>query len=219
MISCLLIVALVVLTTLPALAEEKIKDISSDHWAYQSVVKLVNEGYLSLYEDNKFKGEEEVSRYKLAEVVYKVLEQVNQEQVSLEEKEILTLKKLATEFRSELVEVASENKELQEQVEKTAEKQKITQEDIVQTNDKVNELRVKLNKLVTDIEEEAAKLKKLQQRVTKLETNNKQLKEKLTEVETKLDNKGVAQEVETLQNRVYWVGAGLSIGLLLLVSN
>ncbi|GAB6100771.1 hypothetical protein JCM16358_26500 [Halanaerocella petrolearia] len=218
-ISFLLIVFLLFGSTVPALAEDKIKDVSKNHWAYESVVKLVDHGYLSLYDGSKFKGETSVSRYQLAKAVYKILEEVEKEQISLKEKDILTLKKLATEFRSELVEVMSQSKEVQQEVDKLSKKQTINQEDIINTNDRVNKLTTELNKLVNELKKEAAKLTKLKQRIDKLETSNQELRERVNNIESNLSDKGTEKEVQTLQRRFYWLGAGLSIGLLLLVNN
>ncbi|AGB40947.1 putative S-layer protein [Halobacteroides halobius DSM 5150] len=216
LISLLLVVALVCGGSLPVFAQKKIEDISQDHWAYQSVVKLINQGYLSLYDGNKFKGEEAVTRYQLAKVLNKIIQNVEQKQVSLQKKDILTLKKLATEFRSELVSVMSKTNKLEKKVDSLSDQQTILKEDIIKTNHKISNLRQELLSLINDLREEA--LTKLRTRITKLEKSNQQLEKKLQQLEIKVASKGGAAEVKTLKRRFYWLGAGLSIGLLLLIN-
>ncbi len=226
LISWLLVCILVLGSSLPAWAEEDITDVSKDHWAYESVVELVDKGYLSLYEGNKFKGEETVSRYQLAEIVAKLLDRAADEQVALEKEEILTLKKLATEFRSELVEVMSKNDELKQELDETTKQQAIMKEDLVETNDQLNKLRRELNNLVQDLKKEALKVKELKERVAKLEQRNDHLNNRLEKLEDKVNTastnqevNSVNQEVDSLKKKFYWVTAGSSILFLFLLVN
>ncbi|MTI60960.1 MAG: S-layer homology domain-containing protein [Firmicutes bacterium] len=61
-------------------------DVPSSHWAYQAVNKLVASGILSGYPDGTFKGQNNLSRYEIAVVVARVLEEIEAEQAALADK-------------------------------------------------------------------------------------------------------------------------------------
>ncbi|MTI59238.1 MAG: S-layer homology domain-containing protein [Firmicutes bacterium] len=58
-------------------------DVPSSHWAYGAVNKLVASGILSGYPDGTFKGQNNLSRYEIAVVVARVLDQIEAEQAAL----------------------------------------------------------------------------------------------------------------------------------------
>ncbi|QTL97218.1 S-layer homology domain-containing protein [Iocasia frigidifontis] len=58
-------------------------DVPSSHWAYEAVNKLVASGILSGYPDGTFKGQNNLSRYEIAVVVARVLDQIEAEQAAL----------------------------------------------------------------------------------------------------------------------------------------
>ena len=223
LIAYTLVVLLVVSTPLSAVSAEEITDVSPDHWAYENVRELVDKGYLSLHEGGEFRGKEAVTRYKLAEVVALMLNEISQEQHILDEEEILTLRDLATEFRSELVEVASENKELAEKIEQVANTQKIVEEDMINTNDRMAKVEEQLNELMDEVQEEAFKLRQLREEVEELEIENENLRGRVSSLETRLgetDDEEVTSlndQVKTLRRRFYWMTAGTTIVFLALI--
>ncbi len=218
-ISILLIVLLVLSSSLPVLASNKIKDVPSDHWAYQSVKELVEKGYMSLYEDNKFNGDKKVSRYQLAKVINKILNNIKRGQVATDEEDVLTLKKLATEFRSELVKVMSESEELKVEVGSFNKEQKIIKEDIIYTNDKVNKLQKQVSQILVSLEEEAARIKELKNQIEILKQDNQTLSSRIERLEEDLNSRGSQAEIERLNNKFYWLTGGGAILLLLLMNN
>ncbi|MGM0437585.1 MAG: S-layer homology domain-containing protein, partial [Bacillota bacterium] len=60
-------------------------DVSTDHWAYEAVNKLVAAGVIEGYPDGTFKGDQSVTRYEIAMMVDRVLERVSEERASLED--------------------------------------------------------------------------------------------------------------------------------------
>ena len=60
-------------------------DVSTDHWAYEAVNKLVAAGIIEGYPDGTFKGDKGVTRYEVAMMVDRVLERVAEERASLED--------------------------------------------------------------------------------------------------------------------------------------
>lgn len=105
-LSSLLLLAMLALSAAVALAEVPVKDIPSDHPAYKAVQGLIEKGYLGLYQDGTFQGGHSVDRYTLATVVGRVLADIQNGRLVLPAEEMKTLRQLATEFRSELVELA-----------------------------------------------------------------------------------------------------------------
>lgn len=67
----LLVILAVVLVSVFALAE--LKDVPTNHWAYDSVVMLEKAGVITGYPDGTFKGTNNVTRYELAVFLARVL--------------------------------------------------------------------------------------------------------------------------------------------------
>ena len=217
-ISLLLVILLISTNISVVLASDNIKDVSSSHWAYKSVVKLVDKGYMSLYDGNKFKGEKNVTRYELAEIIAKMLENINQGQVNPESGDVLTLKKLATEFRSELVKVVNRNEELKKRLSDVSDQQEVNQEDLVNTNAKINELRKQVDQILNSITEEAIRINKLQKKLDKLETKNSNLKQEVDQLSSEMKNNDTDKKVEKLERRFFWLTGGWIVSALLLAT-
>lgn len=94
---------LAVLVGFGGLAAPVLTDVSKDHWAYQAVLGLVDKGYLSVYNDGSFRGDEPVSRYLLAFVVAKMLTDLEKGAVSATDEDMSVLRQVANELRGELV--------------------------------------------------------------------------------------------------------------------
>ena len=75
-------------------------DVPSGHWAYDAVGYLAASGVVSGYPDGLYKGEDSASRYEMASVVARALENVDRTKAS--EKDMELLRKLAIEFSDEL---------------------------------------------------------------------------------------------------------------------
>jgi hypothetical protein len=52
-------------------------DVPSNHWAYQAVMDLANEGYVKGYPDGKFLGNRALTRYEFATVIDRIVQTVN----------------------------------------------------------------------------------------------------------------------------------------------
>lgn len=98
------VLTLIMLALVPGPAwAQTIRDVPTDHWAYAAVQRLINEGYLTLEDNQMFRGDRPVDRYTFAVAVARVLDQVEETGGTLprETQELLT--RLATEFQEELV--------------------------------------------------------------------------------------------------------------------
>ena len=80
----LAIVAVAALTAgVSAYAANPFSDVSPDDWAYQAVSDLSDQGVVEGYQDGTFKGERNMTRYELAQVIARLMareDQLNAEQ-------------------------------------------------------------------------------------------------------------------------------------------
>lgn len=73
-------------------------DVTPQDWAYQAVAQLASQGVVNGYPDETFRGENKITRYEMAQMVAKALNQ--QERMNGEQQALLN--KLALEFAEEL---------------------------------------------------------------------------------------------------------------------
>ena len=81
-----------------AFAANPFSDVTPDDWAYQAVSDLSDQGVVEGYPDGTFKGERNMTRYELAQIIARLMakeDQLNSEQRA-------TLDKLAGEYADEL---------------------------------------------------------------------------------------------------------------------
>ena len=81
-----------------AYAANPFSDVSPDDWAYQAVSDLSDQGVVEGYPDGTFKGERNMTRYELAQVIARLM--AREDQLNAEQK--VTLDKLAGEYADEL---------------------------------------------------------------------------------------------------------------------
>lgn len=74
-------------------------DVPENHWAYEAVSRLAGNGIIQGYEDGKYYGERTMTRYEMAEIIYKALSKGAEAEAELVE-----------EFRPELQAMAAQNK-------------------------------------------------------------------------------------------------------------
>ena len=74
-------------------------DVPENHWAYEAVSRLAGNGIVEGYEDGKYHGERQMTRYEMAEIIYNALS-----------KGAKAEKKLVEEFRPELQAMADQKK-------------------------------------------------------------------------------------------------------------
>ncbi|HBL69091.1 MAG TPA: hypothetical protein DDZ70_10385, partial [Firmicutes bacterium] len=116
-LSIALILALTLAVSTAAVAsaaDPQIADVQSNHWAYQAVKKLVSEGYLGLYADNTFRGNQPVDRFTLAVVVSRLLGDSVAGSISMNQEDADLMRRLTGEFRQELVALSLRTKNLEE---------------------------------------------------------------------------------------------------------
>ena len=75
--SAVLAVFLAFVISAPAVvAQSAVVDVPRDHWACDAVNLMISKGYMEVYESGRFSGDDPVSRYLLAFVVARLLQDV-----------------------------------------------------------------------------------------------------------------------------------------------
>ncbi len=87
-----------VLGATTAFAANPFSDVTPSDWAYQAVAKLAAEGVIEGYPDGTFKGERNITRYEMAQMVAKAM--AHQDQLDAEQQ--AQIDRLANEFANEL---------------------------------------------------------------------------------------------------------------------
>ncbi|WP_302161978.1 S-layer homology domain-containing protein, partial [uncultured Dialister sp.] len=81
-----------------AYAANPFSDVTPSDWAYQAVVDLSDQGVVEGYPDGTFKGERNITRYELAQIIARLM--AKEDQLNAEQR--ATLDKLAGEYADEL---------------------------------------------------------------------------------------------------------------------
>ena len=90
--------ATAVLGVTTAFAANPFSDVTPDSWAYQAVSQLAASGIVNGYPDGTFKGQNDITRYEMAQMVAKAM--ANQDRANAEQQAIIN--RLADEFSNEL---------------------------------------------------------------------------------------------------------------------
>ena len=90
--------ATAVLCVTTAFAANPFSDVTPDSWAYQAVSQLANAGIVNGYPDGTFKGQNNITRYEMAQMVAKAM--ANQDRANAEQQAMIN--RLADEFSNEL---------------------------------------------------------------------------------------------------------------------
>lgn len=171
-----LVTLLLGFVTTNAFADTNPKDVLASHWAYQAVKLLLDKGYLQLYQDQTFQGEQPVDRYTLATVVAKILQEVGSGKVATNRDDVKLMRSLTNEFREELVKVLTENSSLAKQLEDLNRQDQIFKEDLTKLNLTVQDLSEEQQALQQEVQSIIAELVVLKNKVAQLETDVEALK-------------------------------------------
>ena len=90
--------ATAVLGVTSAFAANPFADVTPQDWAYQAVAQLASQGIVNGYPDGTFKGQHNITRFEMAQMVAKAM--VQQDRVDAEQNAIIN--RLANEFSTEL---------------------------------------------------------------------------------------------------------------------
>lgn len=93
-----MLAATAVLGVTTAFAANPFSDVTPNDWAYQSVAQLAEAGVINGYPDGTFKGQNNITRFEMAQMVAKAM--ANQERANAEQQAVIN--RLANEFSDEL---------------------------------------------------------------------------------------------------------------------
>lgn len=93
-----MLAATAVLGVTTAFAANPFSDVTPSDWAYQSVSQLAAAGVINGYPDGTFKGQNNITRFEMAQMVAKAM--ANQERANAEQQAVIN--RLANEFSDEL---------------------------------------------------------------------------------------------------------------------
>jgi hypothetical protein len=152
-------------------AQGEIQDVDPSSWAYKSIKKLVDKGYLAIYEDNTFRGETALSRTVFAAALAKLIDQIERGDLKIAGSDRDTIKKLGDEFKSEMADYDSKMGALDKRVSDIESGKVVIQTDISKVTvefrdrfDKVDattaQLRTDLTALNADLQNLSAELEK-----------------------------------------------------------
>ena len=212
-----LVILCVFLMCSPTMAKNtKIKDVPTNHWAYQAVKKLVDDGYLGLYEDGTFRGESPVNRYTLANAISKMLVQLGEGTTTATSQDMQLIRKLSNEFRNELVLLTMENKELEKRLAKIEESGLVLAEDQTQNlsnikmlSSEARKIQIQVSEISKQILEEKTRLTLLEKKFEAHESSQDRMGKEIKELRTQLDE----TKSEVRSNRFYTILIGL-VGIL-----
>ena len=93
-----MLAATAVLGVTTAFGANPFSDVTPDSWAYQSVSQLASTGIINGYPDGTFKGQKDITRFEMAQMIAKGL--ANQNRANAEQQAMLN--RLSDEFSNEL---------------------------------------------------------------------------------------------------------------------
>lgn len=163
-------VLLLGMATLTLAAEPK--DVPADHWAYQAVKQLIDKGYLQLYQDQTFKGDQPVDRFTLATVVAKILEEIASGATGTSKEDVKVLRNLANELREELVKVIAESNTYSKKTDEIKRSGQVLSEDLVILTYEQQELQKEVQQLLADLKTVSERVKVLEQELAILKKEN-----------------------------------------------
>ena len=93
-----MLAAMAVLSVTTAFAANPFSDVTPDSWAYQAISQLAASGIVNGYPDGTFKGQKEITRFEMAQMVAKAM--ANQDRANAEQQAMIN--RLSDEFFNEL---------------------------------------------------------------------------------------------------------------------
>lgn len=183
-----LLVALFTQITWAAAASTNPTDVPSTHWSYQAVKSMIDKGYLQLYQDQTFQGDQPVDRYTLATVVAKILKEVATGQAPSSKDDLNLIKNLTNEYRGELVEALRKVTIFDTDVIELKKHDMINKEDTAKILDDQTALRKEAQQILDD-------LKATNNRVLVLEDENIRLKADLERMRVEAES---TKKVQTI---------------------
>ena len=108
-----LAVALLICAVGRGVYAEDIRDMSRSHFAYNDVQYLLDNGYLTLYDDGTFRGDLPISREVFATAIKKLIDQIESGEVGVGGTDVGEIKKISDAFKNEIADYQSRMKAME----------------------------------------------------------------------------------------------------------
>ncbi len=133
----------------------EIKDMKSSDWAFKSVQKLVDKGYLAVYDDGTFRGDQPVSRVVFASALAKLIDQIERGELAGGGVDLAELKKISDSFKNEVSDYDGRMKSLDKRLSDIESGKVVIQQDIsratVEFRDKMDSISAENQQMKKDI--------------------------------------------------------------------
>ena len=132
-------------------AANPFSDVPADHWAYDAVAQLADDGIIEGYGDGTYRGQNEITRYEMAQMVAKAM--AKEDQVNAQQKAMID--RLAAEFSEELNNLGVRVSNLESRIDnvkwtgKLQYEYKRTKEDDKDAKTEINNLKFRLEPTAT----------------------------------------------------------------------
>lgn len=179
-----ILIALLVMTmvALPASAVS-FNDVSSDHWAYDAIEKVADAGIINGYSDGTFQGDKNVSRYEMAVMVNRVLNNLDKEykQMAKNQKKLLNdqktlaktlrynAKNLSDKEKTQIVEIVKSINAKNKKVDDLSEKEALKIADLI--DELTFKYKAELKVLRSEVNELEEDMNSADSRITALEND------------------------------------------------
>ena len=183
-----------------AAAQPEIADVPPSHWAYQAVKQLVSQGYLGLYPDKTFRGDQPVDRYTMAVVIARLLSEAVAGKTTLSKEDADLLRRLTAEFRQELVAVSMRTKTLEEAVARYDNERKALGADLAAARDELAGTKAELAEIRDELAESAREIVAVKERIVRLEDSYAALSQETIKLEGSVET--LSREVASLEGRL-----------------
>ncbi len=192
-VGLLAVIAFVCIGSMNAQAVE-IKDMSPSHWAYNSVQKLLKNGYLALYDDGTFREDLPVSRVVFAAAVSKLIDQIQSGEINAGGTDVQAIQKLSTEFKNDVSDYESRVEALNAKLKNLDDSRAVTEKDL------------------------SSMMVKFEDRFDKVDSENRQMRDQLSTVreDVKALNAAIQKERKDRKTSqtMMWIGivAAVAVG-------
>ena len=206
-----LMAALLLNMLIPVVAWANVTDVPTDHWAYHAVNSAVTKGYLTVFEDGTFQGTRVVDRYALANVIARLLEDLEVSRLKGAPGDVGEINELRLRFEEDLATWYADQQSLRDEVQQIDENAIIAEERVsrvviaqVDLEEQVQAIQDQMDSFQTDLSEVQAGITLAQLQMGDVSENEQRLGELINAV-IQLE-KEILLQAEAINSLENWAG-------------
>ncbi len=132
---------LVLFVGISSILAAQVSDVKPDHWARKEVQELVDKGIVKLFPNGTFKGNKPLSRYDMAVIISRTLEEIDQNETGgATQKEVELLKQTLKMITDEIVTIKNDAAKQSDDHEAIMAHQKVLEEQVKVLGENVHQL-------------------------------------------------------------------------------